>query len=535
MSTELANRPPFSALDTIAQLAAIANETSEDERYLQHEFVTYQGWWESSDGYTPPEAREAVLAHLRGWMYQSASLARHCLRQAYISGALARRSAPTLRTQWSQNVSDRGPKWAGADLDDAFVRQFRPGLEEKLRDVSMLGGSILHIHYIDDVKAGVRRPRLKRWPHEAIYWRAESPGYPGGYYAVTSDSGLVRITPGDGHWAFIAHGERWHEFGAILSLGEIFPPSKLAERDEAGLSEAAGRASPWATLPEGVPVGGPVDTKDAAAVSKAAIGGAVQKMVAGLGRARTGAVVPFGTKIEGFEITSDTQFFDRYSLRQLMKIGYAIMGIPSPGPGAESHYTPIVGWSVDEALVDKDHEAIVRAWNDGVARPFCDVNGIDAKVCLVGERYASPVDKAKAEADREEADARRAKAEADRKAAPALALAAWTKAAVEVFEIGQADVDEMAAALDTPSRKLNARAAALDLAPTDIAKVVKVDEARASRNLGPLGDERGKLTIMELEALGKAPAAQTLAPEVESAENGKPPPVPAVPPKPPDS
>jgi len=86
MGTEAINRPPFSALDTLPQLTAIANETSDDEKYLGHEFVTYQGWWEWADGYTPPEARDAVLGHLRGWMYQSASLARHCLRSAYILG-----------------------------------------------------------------------------------------------------------------------------------------------------------------------------------------------------------------------------------------------------------------------------------------------------------------------------------------------------------------------------------------------------------------------------------------------------------------
>jgi hypothetical protein len=39
----------------------------------------------------------------------------------------------------------------------------------------------------------------------------------------------------------------------------------------------------------------------------------------------------------------------------------------------------------------------------------------------------------------------------------------------------------------------------LELAPTDIAKVVRVDEARTSQGLSPIGDERGQLTISELE------------------------------------
>lgn len=39
---------------------------------------------------------------------------------------------------------------------------------------------------------------------------------------------------------------------------------------------------------------------------------------------------------------------------------------------------------------------------------------------------------------------------------------------------------------------------AIPLAPTDIAKTVRVDEARASSGLGPIGDERGDLLISEL-------------------------------------
>lgn len=52
----------------------------------------------------------------------------------------------------------------------------------------------------------------------------------------------------------------------------------------------------------------------------------------------------------------------------------------------------------------------------------------------------------------------------------------------------------------------------LELAPTDVAKVVRVDEARASQGLPPIGDERGQLTIAELDALSKAPPANDGAP-----------------------
>lgn len=55
----------------------------------------------------------------------------------------------------------------------------------------------------------------------------------------------------------------------------------------------------------------------------------------------------------------------------------------------------------------------------------------------------------------------------------------------------------------------------IDLAPTDIAKVVKVNEARASQQLPALADERGEKMISELDAAAPtAPAALPGAPAV---------------------
>jgi hypothetical protein len=44
----------------------------------------------------------------------------------------------------------------------------------------------------------------------------------------------------------------------------------------------------------------------------------------------------------------------------------------------------------------------------------------------------------------------------------------------------------------------NTASARLTLAPTDLAKVFTVDEVRASQGYGPIGDDRGKLTLQEL-------------------------------------
>lgn len=71
------------------------------------------------------------------------------------------------------------------------------------------------------------------------------------------------------------------------------------------------------------------------------------------------------------------------------------------------------------------------------------------------------------------------------------------------------NVDELIARFGIPAHVM-ARVAEetkkiqLDLAPADLAKVVRAKEARASRGLPPFGDERDEMTIPELEAQGQS-------------------------------
>ncbi len=51
----------------------------------------------------------------------------------------------------------------------------------------------------------------------------------------------------------------------------------------------------------------------------------------------------------------------------------------------------------------------------------------------------------------------------------------------------------------------------LQLAPTDVAKVVRVREARAAQGPPPFGDARDDMTMPELEAATKAKAGAAAA------------------------
>lgn len=437
-SSTMGGAPPaFATMDPSRMIFATAGRTSTDAAYRRHEFLTYQGWYHWPDGWSPKRARDAITMHIKGWPYMSAAIARDLPKYPPIFGALRRRMAPSLRAIWRHQGPDRAPgRYAVEDLRRVWREQWHPIYPDALRTHALMGGQWFHVHWELDVARGVEMPRIKRWPWEACVWRGASPSFPGGWYALTIDSGIVRMVPGDGHWIYMSQGERGHEMGAVIALAQTFVAGELGRRDEAGLSEAAGRAAPYVSLKGGVKV----DDE---------IGLAVQDFVAEFGLTRVGGVLPEGNELKAFEIVSDTDFFKNLTAEQLTYVGLVLLGIPtSLQPGTGGVYQPLGSYSVEESLVDEDFEATTRAWQLGVVRPYCEINGQEFEgddgeplIKVIAKKYASEGDEAKAEAER------------------ATLLATTVQAQVAVFDVKQPDVDDLATRLHTPSLKLKPKAA----------------------------------------------------------------------------
>ena len=96
------------------------------------------------------------------------------------------------------------------------------------------------------------------------------------------------------------------------------------------------------------------------------------------------------------------------------------------------------------------------------------------------------------------------------------------------FEMNQDIVIKLAAdyGVDAPLLAGNEnQRVSLELAPTTIAKIVRVREARSSQGLPPFGDDRDDLTLIELEERVKARAAAAV--NAADSGNGAPTPDPA--------
>ena len=410
--------------------AAAVNRVSNDAMYRRHEFVTWQGGYHYSNGWTPPEVRNAVTFHLRGMFWQSATLARDCIRYPPIKGAMEQRLAPAEKAKWSiQEDSGRAPgRFAREDLEVAWSDFRAVNFSEVLRDYAFMGLSWIHVHMVVDER-GIEVPVLKRWPLEAVMWRPRSPAFAGGYYAITADSGLVRMVHGDAHWFCIGMGERPHEVGAVASLGLSYVAGELSRRDRAGLSEAAGRAAPVAQLKEGVAV----DSE---------IGLSMQDVIAEMGRGRKGIVVPHGTNVSPFQIVSDTSFFREALADEIALVSFALLGqagTMAPGAGGGVYMAPAFG-AVAESVIEKQHEVIERGFTEGLCVPLTAINypaiAREDAPRLVGVRPTSA-------------------AEAKSEGELALQLAAAVKAQRDAgLEPTQEDVDALAERMRTRTIKL---------------------------------------------------------------------------------
>ncbi len=338
---------------------------------------------------------------------------------------------------------------------------------------------------------------LSYWPIQWAYWDA----YQRTFMARVHQGQAVPITHGDGRWVVFAKSEfePFRREACVLPGALVWASHAFANRDWASGSTAHGNVKIIGKLPSGIDI----QKEDGSLTNEAAALLELLKAMANPGIPV--GIAPAGAEVElmansstAWQVWSELSTMGEKAAARIYQGTDALMGSAGGAPGVD--ISALFG--VATTIVQGDLDCITRALQTGYIEPWCAVN-FGSSALAPSRRYLMP----DADADKErESYARRSAALHD-----------------EVKRLRENGFDvnvEVVAALakrydvDAPTLPVQAsRAPTVTLAPTDVAKVVLVNEARASAGLGPLmlpgggADPDGNITVSEFDKKRTAPAA----------------------------
>jgi hypothetical protein len=213
-------------------------------------------------------------------------------------------------------------------------------------------------------------------------------------------------------------------------------------------------------------------------------------------------VLPSGAKLDFVRLSGETSGVFKDALESVWAYVAAILlgsdGTMTRGSGVYS--APIFA-GVRRDLIATDLAATVRGINYGHVAPWLSVNySKTIEFARAAGEWVEPVlDIPLPDPD---ADAR-IKSHGDRLAALVAQVQAERAAG---FVVTQERVQQLADTFDVQAPTLaDVSPVSLALAPADVAKAVRVDEARAAQGLGPIGDERGMRLLSDVQDAPKGP------------------------------
>jgi len=331
----------------------------------------------------------------------------------------------------------------------------------------------------------------------------------------------VPIIHGDGRWTIYSSNSYlpWRCDAALLPAALVWARHAFAIRDWGKGSKAHGNSKYVGQLPPGVAL---QDDEESLTAEAADMIAAMADLASG---ESTVALTPAGSKVETLANTSTAWQVWNELVMNAEKAAARIylgtdgtLGSTGGAPGVDIEQL----FGVATTKVQGDLETITRCFQEGVIEPWTAINFGDSSLAPT-RRYLIP--DADADAAREASGKRR------------MAFFADLQAARDGgFVVNQQHVDATALVYDVAAPTLpaegDAKAPTIQLAPTDLARVISVNEARASAGLGALllpdgtPDPDGLLTVEQFGAK-KTAALEAGPPGPTPATNGKP--APAVP------
>jgi hypothetical protein len=385
-------------------------------------------------------------------------------------------------------------------------------------------GAVAHTPRADGSRVDLE---MRSWPLEFCEW---SPNDRCLVTRVHGSNVRVPIIHGDGRWVvFQKHEEEpWTQEPCVLPGGLLWASHAFGLRDWSQGSKSHGLSRVIGEMPAGVPL------QNADGQLSAEAAAFVQLLLSLYQGDLPVGVQPSGAKTQF--VTNNSTAWQVWEQLILMGDKAAariylgtdgMLGSQGGAPGVD--IATLFG--VATTIVQGDLSAIERAILTGVIEPWAAINFGDSTLAPY-RRYLMP--DADADAERESFAKR---------------LNAFHAAVEQLrkngFEVAQESVNALAQKFAVPAPTLpdeSKRAPSITLAPTDIARVVKVNEARASAGLPALtlasgqDDPDGQLTVEEFAAK-KAAAVKTAEQQHASPPstpptpppNGAPKPAPALP------
>jgi hypothetical protein len=354
--------------------------------------------------------------------------------------------------------------------------------------------------------------RLKEWPLEHVKWNPSRE-----VLETATDGGPIQdIVHGDGRWVVFRKYlvDPWTQEACVLPAALVWAAHAEGIKDWAQASTSHGLAKVIAELPAGIALRG----EDGALTPEAA---ATINMLQGVVSGDLGVGIrPAGSKTDFVNNTSTAwQVFaelitNREKAAARIYLGTdAILGSVGGAPGVD--ISALFG--VATTIIQGDFACIEEALRTGLYEPWTAVNYGDS-------RYAPALVYELPDPD----EAQKSQQHADKLARLAKIVEDLRE---QQFDVDQDTVNAHARALgiNTIPRLAagDKKQVPLTLAPTDVAKIVKTSEARASQGLGLLGDGTDNMTITERDeylkqkaeaarAKAEADAKAAAAPPVES-------------------
>lgn len=358
------------------------------------------------------------------------------------------------------------------------------------------GIAIGYNHHETDADGTIVNFRHVEWPLEHVRLNTSTEVLE---TRVRDGGAMVPIVHGDGRWTVYRkfHAEPWKQEACVLPASLLWAMHAGGVRDWAAASFTHGQAKLIGEMPDGFAL----QNANGLTPEAKAFLGMLQELVSGEAGA---AIRPFGSKTEwaannatAWQVFAELVLNREKAAARIYLGTDAILGSVGGAPGVDIAQL----FGVASTKIQGDFDALEQGLRVGVYEPWCAINFGDSRLAPM-PHYLMP--------DPDEAQRSEQRAKADE-----ALMAAIEKRKANGFVVDQDEVDRLAQSFGVPAPRLAPAAdqtSSVALAPTDVAKVVRVREARAASGLQPFGDERDDLTIAELEARIAAAAAPQGAP-----------------------